>query len=404
MDRNRRVNLLLDFVSSSEYLRQIVIGASRFCEDHPKYYLRRSTDEAALLPNAEDIDGVLAVIEMADPNHTATRFGKPVVNISSICSPVPFPTVALDNAAVGRAAAEHLLARGYRCFGYHLESRVFFSRERHRGFVEKLNEAGHPCAAFDTGRTPDATAAENHAATVRWVRDLPKPLGLATHTDARAAALLGLCMDSGIEVPHEVGIIGVDDDPMSTLTCTPKLTSVDPASANIGYRAAELLSGILEGRPPRQARLVLPPGGVIARASTEPLAQVDARLADAQRYIEANADRDIRVDDVLEAVLVSRRSLERLFKDHLGRSPAEEIRRARVNRVKWRLIGSQRPVAEIAQACGFTSLRTFAKAFREEVGMTPAAYRDRVLLGAPPAPPQNGAPRRIGPAPARANP
>jgi LacI family transcriptional regulator len=374
----KHVKLLLDFTPVSEYQRQLVLGANQFCRENEGYRLRAATNEAVMVEDAEVIDGVLAIIDSSDSAHRATRFNRPVVNVSTIVFPVPFPTVAIDNRMVGRLAAEHLLAQGYRSFAFHMESRVFFSRERQAGFAEVIETSGAPYSVFDSGEHLDATSSQLNALTAAWLKELPKPLGMATHNDQRANALVDLCHDWGIKVPNEVGIIGVDNDPVVTQLCRPNLSSVDPGAAAIGLRAAETLARILSGAEPPKDPVFLPPKGVVVRESTEPRNLIDDRLSAALRFIRQHLTEEIGVDELLEAVPASRRSLERLFRSHLGRSPAEEIRRARINHVKWLLIDRNLSLAVIADRCGFSSFRSFASAFRRDVGMSATAYRTRL--------------------------
>jgi LacI family transcriptional regulator len=115
----------------------------------------------------------------------------------------------------------------------------------------------------------------------------------------------------------------------------------------------------------------------VVRDSTQSQRLTDDRLAAAMRYIRKHAAAAMSVDDLLEAVPTSRRSLERLFRSSLGRSPAEEIRRTQVNHIKWLLVESDRSLSDIADQSGFSSFRNLAKAFRRETGMSASEYRKR---------------------------
>jgi LacI family transcriptional regulator len=139
-----------------------------------------------------------------------------------------------------------------------------------------------------------------------------------------------------------------------------------------------MLAGILGGADPPRHPAFLPPKGVIVRESTEPSNLIDDRLSAALRFIRQHLTEEIGVDKLLEVVPASRRSLERLFRSHLGRSPAEEIRRARINHVKWLLLNRNLSLSDIADRCGFSSFRSFASAFRRDVGMSATAYRTRL--------------------------
>jgi LacI family transcriptional regulator len=377
MADRKHINLLLDFAPLSEFQRQIAIGATRYCHEHPGFRCRTASTEAIMMEDSEVIDGVIAIVDRPDPKHPSTRHSTPVVNVSTIAFPVPFPTVAIDNSALGRLAAEHLIVQGYRFFAYHMESRVYFSKERGLGFGEAIREAGSEFHIFDTGLHTSAAPRELHALTVNWLRQLPKPLGLFTHNDQRAAALMDLCRDAGLKVPEEVGIVGVDNDPLLAQLCRPSLTSVDPGASTVGFRAAEMLAQLLSGQVLDDRPILLPPKAVSVRESTQPLHLLADRLASVLRYIQEHWAEPFGVSDLLEAVPASRRSLERLFQTHLGRSPAEEIRRVQINHVKWLLMEGRASLSEIATRAGFSSFSNFATAFRREVGMTASAYRKR---------------------------
>ena len=377
MGPRKHINFLLDFTPVSEFQRQVAIGATRYCHEQEGFRCRTASMEANLMEDAEVIDGVIAIVDRADPNHASTRFHKPVVNVSTIAFPVPFPTVAIDNRMLGRLAAEHLIIQGYSSFAYHMESRVYFSVERGVGFSERLADAGHRCRVFDTGVYADATPRELHEKTLTWLKELPKPLGLFAHNDQRAAALMDLCRDGDLKIPEEIGLVGVDSDPLIAQSCRPSLTSIDPGASLVGYRAAELAAKMLAGQPVDSRPIFLPPKGISARESTQTQHLIDDRLAAAVRYIQAHAADPISVSDLLEAVPSSRRSLERLFQAHLGRSPAEEIRRVQINHVKWLLLEGSMPLSEIAARAGFSSFSNFATAFRREVGMTASVFRKR---------------------------
>src|SRR4051812_36175293 len=104
---------MVDFPPQTPHWRGVIAGAAQFCNEHPHVRLRLPTSDWDMIGDEEAIDGVIAVIAKPDPADNATRFGRPVINVSSICFPVPFPTVTIDNVAVGRAAAQHLLGQGY---------------------------------------------------------------------------------------------------------------------------------------------------------------------------------------------------------------------------------------------------------------------------------------------------
>jgi LacI family transcriptional regulator len=121
--------------------------------------------------------------------------------------------------------------------------------------------------------------------------------------------------------------------------------------------------------------LVLPPQGVVVRGSSDILAINDADVAAALRFIRENAHKPIQVKDVLNEVPVSRRALERRLRPTLGRGVWEEIRRVHVDRGKSLLADTIMSMSEVARHSGFSDQRQLSVAFRQEIGVTPTAYR-----------------------------
>jgi LacI family transcriptional regulator len=89
------------------------------------------------------------------------------------------------------------------------------------------------------------------------------------------------------------------------------------------------------------------------------------------------------VSDVVRAAQVARRSLERKFRAVLGRSPLEEIRRARLERVRELLVNTDLPMPTIAVRSGFDSAVRLTTVFREETGLTPTGFRRQFRMVEP---------------------
>ncbi len=169
--------------------------------------------------------------------------------------------------------------------------------------------------------------------------------------------------------------MGVDNDDLLCELARPSLSSVALPSEQIGMQAAALLARLLGGEKPPCAPLLLPPREVVVRQSSDTLAIDDSDVAAAVRFIRDHASRPIRVADVLEAVPVSRRGLERRFRKTIHRGIWEEIHRTHLERGKALLAGSDIPMSEVARRAGFTDSRQLSVVFRQETGLTPTAYR-----------------------------
>ena len=106
-------------------------------------------------------------------------------------------------------------------------------------------------------------------------------------------------------------------------------------------------------------------------------ASSDQRLRDLVRAIERDPAGDHRVDRLAQAVGMSPRNFARVFRAELGLTPAAFVMRVRIEAARRALEATDRTQVDIAEACGFGSAETLRRAFLTVLGVTPGAYRDR---------------------------
>ncbi len=97
----------------------------------------------------------------------------------------------------------------------------------------------------------------------------------------------------------------------------------------------------------------------------------------AVRLISAGALDNAPVDALAARLGVGARHLSRLFDKHLGASPAQIAKTARVQRAKRLLDNTDLPMTEIASRSGFRSLRRFNAVFAEVYKRPPTGIRRR---------------------------
>jgi LacI family transcriptional regulator len=114
---------------------------------------------------------------------------------------------------------------------------------------------------------------------------------------------------------------------------------------------------------------------VVPRQSTDILAVEDAGLAKALRFIRDNARNGATVADAARAAGLSRRVLEKRFREYLKHSALEEIRRVRTDQIARMLVETELPVGRIAETLGFGDLQHVARYFRAGKGLSPLDYR-----------------------------
>jgi len=176
-------------------------------------------------------------------------------------------------------------------------------------------------------------------------------------------------------------VVGMDNDSWVACRSPVPLSSVEPDGWHIGYRAGQKLDRIMAGQDPGPDELVVPTG-VIRRQSTDTSVTADPLVADAMSYIRAHCAEQLTVDDVLDELEVSRRSLELRMKKTIGQSPQVAIYKAQIERSKPMLSNSRMTMSEIGIACGIERPERFSRLFKRYTGMTPGDYRAQSHSGA----------------------
>jgi transcriptional regulator GlxA family with amidase domain len=103
----------------------------------------------------------------------------------------------------------------------------------------------------------------------------------------------------------------------------------------------------------------------------------EPRLARLAERIGAAPGADWRIDAMAEAGGLSPRSLTRLFRRHLGVSPADFVEQVRLDASRRLLLEGASPVEAVAREAGFGSLRRMDRTFARLLGTTPREFRAR---------------------------
>jgi LacI family transcriptional regulator len=284
-----------------------------------------------------------------------------VVNVTRSHDYPGIASVTCDDLLIGRMAAEYLLTKELTTFVYH----GLYS-ERKKGFCEALQEAGKTCCGLAGG---------NPQAVQEWIAQLPCGTGIMTFNDGAAVRVLSLAEEMGRSVPNDLAVIGVDDDYVQSLLAPIPITSVVPDFRKVGYVAAEMLDRMLAGYDACEERIRVPPLRVHEQESSDFPGFADEVVVRAARYIRRNACSGINASDVVRMMPLSRRPLEKRFRQAFGRTILEEIQRARIAHASMLLAQSDLSVASIAEQAGFNSGQWFAEVFHETLGCSPTAYR-----------------------------
>jgi transcriptional regulator GlxA family with amidase domain len=91
--------------------------------------------------------------------------------------------------------------------------------------------------------------------------------------------------------------------------------------------------------------------------------------------MEGNLAEPLSLLEIADGAGLSRRQIERLFRQEMGRSPARYYLEIRLDRARHLLVQSSMPVVEVAVACGFVSASHFSKCYRELYNRSPQQER-----------------------------
>jgi len=300
----------------------------------------------------------------------------PVVDVSNIMEKEGwFARVTTDDRKRTELAIEHLLSRGINQFACYAPSIGRYSDARANDFRTLVESSGASCSVYAAASTNRAGWLTNYDDARDWLQNLPKPVGVFAADPYPARQLVEICAMNDILVPDEVAIISGDDDDLLCNVATPRITSIELASSQIGETAARVLKRLMSGRPVPQRTMLISPIGVRKRQSTDTLAIDDPEIVNALTFIRDRAGEAISVQDVAHACHLSRRSLEQRFREKLNRGPGEEIRRVRMEYVQQLLLDSQDSISSIAFQSGFASGASLCQAYQKYFGESPGEYR-----------------------------
>jgi AraC-like DNA-binding protein len=177
----------------------------------------------------------------------------------------------------------------------------------------------------------------------------------------------------GLRIPEDVAVLGLGNFRAADC-CNPPLSTIPLPGERIGHHAFAVLDRRLSGESGFPSYLPVEPPPIVARQSTggdfarDPLHRVLA-------LITARACEGLTVREIAAAVSLSTQALNARFLQRFGRSPGEEIRRAKVATAKRHLADPRLSIARIADLCGFNQQSKFSNFFRRETGFSPRAWR-----------------------------
>jgi LacI family transcriptional regulator len=384
MPAQKHVALLLD--TSTSWGTDLICGIMTYARKHTRWVVHfepRGKYEVMTPPRHWRGQGIISRVTTRDLAEYIGALGLAAVNVSWYRHDTTSTRIAhctTDVQQAGRICAAHFLDRGFRHFAYcGAVHRPHYDDELMRSYCAALQERGYSCAKFESKSLWHRSSWQiEYEDLTRWLLTLPKPSGLLAFDAVRGRQITEVCRGESIPVPESIAVLAGEHDRLCTETSVPPLSSLDISPRLVGYQAAKILDRLLQGLPYPEKPVWIPPGRVATRQSTDTLAVDDPDVASAIRFIHQHASESIQVKDLLQGTRASRRVLEQKFKSLLGRTPAAEIRRRKIELVKGLLEDTDLPLASIAARTGFRYVEVLTRTFQRETGMAPSVYRGQV--------------------------
>ena len=217
------------------------------------------------------IDGIILsplALDMDDID--AQRLPVPIVLLGERLFGAPCDHIVIDNVAAAREATAHLLSLGrlrIAAIGMQTDTTDDSLRLRRQGYAEALAQAGlqfDPELVVPTNLVHRADGA--HAMRQLLALDKP-PDAVFCYNDLLALGAMRALDEAGYRVPEDVAVVGFDDIEEGAFA-TPSLTTISPATEEIGRLAVSLLLARIRGTRTGPPERIEPPFHLVIREST----------------------------------------------------------------------------------------------------------------------------------------
>jgi len=329
-----------------------------------------------------DLDGIICSIYRQEELDALYRLNIPVVNVSSHFQECRFPSVTVDNNAIGELAATHLLERNLNSFLYIYEKELGYGIERYKSFEKIISDSGAEATKFRylSEKAEIELGGRSAAPSVLLpvLKALKKPAGIFTTRDFLGYLTVLACKHQNLNIPEDICVVSVDNDDIFSRLSRPPLSSIDLGTERIGYQAASVLEDMILGKQTLHTKEKVPPLELITRDSTNILPFKCPNLIAAIKFIKTNLEFNICVNDIVAQVPISRRSLEMLFRKNLHITINDFIQSEKLNRATSLLKTTNLTIDDIAERSGFQTVSYFYRAFKKVENLTPAQFRKNI--------------------------
>ena len=174
------------------------------------------------------------------------------------------PNICDSTGATGKMGAEYLLERGFKQFAFCGFFRDYWSQIRGQSFSDTILKHNCGIHIYQPPKKHKRFRWESEMPyMVKWLKSLPKPIGLMACNDERGQHVLDACKIAGLNVPDEIAVLGVDNDDMICETTDPPLSSMILNIKKCGYESAAFAK-LMQGEKAAHEKIPVEPLTVVS--------------------------------------------------------------------------------------------------------------------------------------------
>lgn len=294
----------------------------------------------------------------------------PVVLQNNICRSEVFSNITGDYDYVGRLAAQYFRKKLFVDYAFFGIKDIIWSEERCKGFQDEVLRYNGRFYSY-----VEPVVGDDREKIMEWLKSLPKPVALFCCDDAHALFVAETCKVLGIRIPDEIAVLGVDNDDLLCNISDPPISSIEMDVENGGYMCCKRLHERLASGDRTPFNIIIRALTIRERGSSLIYNISDKEVLALINYIDANYSKDLKMEELLNVVPLSRRSIEVRFKKATGQTIYQYLLGVRVEHFAYLLSTSDRPYIDIACEVGFRDITNVSRTFRKYKGCTPLEYR-----------------------------
>ena len=273
---------------------------------------------------------------------------------------------------IGRIAADFFLHQHYDRYAFLGLKDIIWSEQRLEGFADRLGERDLSVATYKA----DDVSREWTQITA-WLRARPKPVALFTCNDAMARHVTEICLSSGIRIPDELALLGVDDDEFLCNISYPSISSIRLDFEKQGWEIGRAIFEMVGRGQVWVERVPIEPVRIVERMSTRRQEIQDAYVKQIAAFFEDHYQEAFSLDEALATIPLSRRAIEIRFKKEMApMTMLSYLETLRISQFRRLLRTTDLSIKEAAARSGFSDSTNVARLFRKYEGCTPSQYRN----------------------------